>query len=484
LKSSSSFSIFDFANQLNSLKKGAAVKNNITFSLSLQKEIHKHKYSMDSEINKAFKELNIKSLLNRSNIMKQKGYSTASIIYLMVLLPFLKQYLSYLWSGKACQSQINAQKDTYYRFLNHEYFNWRKLVYLLALKVINNTGDVPLKQKVLIADDTLAPKTGKKMEMVSYHFDHTRKQSMLGYQCLQLGYHNGMNFFPIDVAFKTSRNRPNTTVRDIDKRTNGWQRRKEAFNKKTDMLVEMANRAWNAGIDASFMLFDSWFAHDDVISKIHNTGYGVICRLKRGRVKYVYQGKAYTLKQLWQNVVKKRTKWLADYQVKAVSLNVQLPKSGHVQVVFISDGKKQWQAFLSTDQDLEASEVLSYYSIRWSIEVFFKDAKQLLYLGSEQSNTFDAVIACYSLSMIRYLLLVYIFNKSKLIGPIGPLFRELSDDQVYFSMAEEFWRNVKELIIMSSQLLSDEIDRNNILYILEVIENVLCNQLDYSTAKL
>ncbi|WP_435550711.1 transposase [Desulfobacterium sp. N47] len=166
------------------------------------------------------------------------------------------------------------------------------------------------------------------------------------------------------------------------------------------------------------------------------------------------------------------------------SLNVQLPKSGHVQVVFISDGKKQWQAFLSTDQDLEASEVLYYYSIRWSIEVFFKDAKQLLYLGSEQSNTFDAVIASYSLTMIRYLLLVYIFNKSKLLGPLGPLFRELSDDQIYFSMANKFWRNVKELIIMSSQLLSDEIDTNNILYILEVIENVLYNQLDYSTAKL
>lgn len=99
------------------------MKNNITFSLSLQKEIHKHKYSVDSEINRAFKELNIKSLLNRSNIMKQKGYSTASIIYLMVLLPFLKQYLSYLWSGKACQSQIDAQKDTYYRFLNHSSYH-------------------------------------------------------------------------------------------------------------------------------------------------------------------------------------------------------------------------------------------------------------------------------------------------------------------------------------------------------------------------
>ncbi len=55
---------------------------------------HKHKHSMDSEINKAFKGLNIKSILHRSNIMKQKGYSTANIIYLLVLLPFLKHTCS------------------------------------------------------------------------------------------------------------------------------------------------------------------------------------------------------------------------------------------------------------------------------------------------------------------------------------------------------------------------------------------------------
>jgi hypothetical protein len=67
----------------------------------------------------------------------------------------------------------------------------------------------------------------------------------------------------------------------------------------------MVERAWHSGIDASFVLFDSWFAHDKIISSICDTGYGVICRLKRGRVKYSYQGKQYTLKQLWQQVAKR-----------------------------------------------------------------------------------------------------------------------------------------------------------------------------------
>jgi len=32
----------------------------------------------------------------------------------------------------------------------------------------------------------------------------------------------------------------------------------------------MVQRAWNAGFDASFLLFDSWFAYDAVISQIQD----------------------------------------------------------------------------------------------------------------------------------------------------------------------------------------------------------------------
>ena len=50
----------------------------------------------------------------------------------------------------------------------------------------------------------------------------------------------------------------------------------------------MLKRAWAQGIDASYVLFDSRYAHDVLISKITDIGYGVICRLKAGQVKYTY----------------------------------------------------------------------------------------------------------------------------------------------------------------------------------------------------
>lgn len=449
------------------------MKTNKSFSLSLQREFQKSQTMFDSEINKAFNDLKLKQLLNRSSIRKQRGYSTVSILFLIVLLPFLKRTISDLRSTHYIKSGLDAQKDSYYRFLNNERFNWRKLVYLVAVKIISSCEKVPLSQGVLIADDTIAPKSGKQMELVSYHFDHKAGRSVLGNQCLQLGYHNGINFFPIDVTFNTSSKRPNNNCRDIDKRTNGWRRRKEALSKKTDTLVQMINRAWNSGINASFVLFDSWFAHDDVISRILNIGYGVICRLKKGHVKYTYQGKQYTLKKLWQQVAKKQTRYIGKYQVKGVCLNVTLPKSGDIRILFVSDGKKQWHAFLCTDMELDAMEILDYYTKRWAIEVFFKDAKQMLYLGKEQSKTFDAMVASYSIVMIRYLLLVYIIRKQRIIGPVGPLFREISEEQTFLHMAGKMWAYIKELFIRSSHILSCNIELDDILHLIDITEQRL-----------
>lgn len=460
------------------------MKSHNTFSLSMQKQIAQKNISFDCELNRAFNDLQFRTLLNRSGIRKQKGYAAISVLFLIVLLPFIKRTLNDFGKTTFITKSIDADKDTYYRFLNHERYNWRRLVYYVAIKIINFCGDVPLSQKVLIADDSVIPKTGKNMELVSYHFDHKVGRSILGNQCLQLGYHNGVNFFPIDAVFNTSSKRPNNHLRNIDRRTNGFRRRKEALKKKTDMLVQMVERAWQEGIDASFILFDSWFAHDDVISKIYKVGYGVICRLKKGRVKYSFQGEAYTLKQLWQKIAKKKATYIGKYQVKGACLNAFLPKTGEVRILFVSDGKKQWHAFLCTDLEMSASEILDYYTKRWAIEVFFKDAKQMLRMGKEQSRTFDAVIASHSIVMIRYLLLVYITNKKKISGPIGPLFREISEQQTFLQMAEKMWAYVKELIIQSSEILCHEIEPDIVLHLIDVTENSILNQGAFAPAKL
>jgi hypothetical protein len=144
------------------------MKRNIAFSLSLQTEIEKRRLNVESEVNKSMNELGIRSLLNQSGIHKEKWVSTVSLLFVLLVLPIIKQSLRAMWSGDFFQNLIRAQKDTYYRFLNHPYFNWRKLVALLARREIARTDRTPFNEKTLIVDDTIIGKTGENMELVSY----------------------------------------------------------------------------------------------------------------------------------------------------------------------------------------------------------------------------------------------------------------------------------------------------------------------------
>lgn len=108
---------------------------------------------------------------------------------------------------------------------------------MLALRIMNMFEKRPLADKVLIADDTIIAKTGKHIDLVSYHFDHTEQRSVLGHQWLQLAYQVGTKLFPIDMAVHVSEKRPDNKTSEVAARSAGAQRRKEGFKKKDRHLA-------------------------------------------------------------------------------------------------------------------------------------------------------------------------------------------------------------------------------------------------------
>jgi len=53
------------------------------------------------------------------------------------------------------------------------------------------------------------------MELFSYHFNPKTSRIVLGYQHLQFGYHNGINFFSHDVVTHTSEKSHNLVTSNI-----------------------------------------------------------------------------------------------------------------------------------------------------------------------------------------------------------------------------------------------------------------------------
>ena len=119
--------------------------------------------------------------------------------------------------------------------------------------------------------------------------------------------------------------------------------------------------------------------------------------------------------------------------------------------------KKNWALFLSTDPQLSAEQMLQVYSIRWSVEVYFKEVKQHLGFLSEQTRSFASFIASIHLCAIRYLLLTYAALSGN--GQNVPEVREPIKEQLdMLCFARRLWHYFRSLVcrsIRASKTLTD-----------------------------
>jgi hypothetical protein len=224
---------------------------------------------------------------------------------------------------------------------------------------------------------------------------------------------------------------------------------------KLQLAHTMIKRAMSHGLRAGYVLLDSWYAWPSFINKIRQISQDlhVICRLKDTMTQYEYRGKKYRLSQLYQKVKNNlRKSKRTGLMLKRVT--VKIPGSDeNATIVFAKGyfepeqdtvrGKKKtqsprWVAFLSTDTRLRASTIIKKYTKRWSAEVFFKESKQLLALGKEQSKSFQAQVFATTNSFLRYALLNYL-NEREYKTSRGCLFETLADETATITYARRLW---------------------------------------------
>ncbi|HKK46226.1 MAG TPA: transposase, partial [Balneolaceae bacterium] len=101
-------------------------------------------------------------------------------------------------------------------------------------------------------------------------------------------------------------------------------------------------------------------------------------------------------------------------------------------------GQRRWRMIVCSDRSLGFTRVMRLYSIRWSIEVFFKEAKQHLQLGASQAQNLDGQIADITLSMIRYTLLSF-RKRFTAYETLGELFAAYREQLLTLTITEQIW---------------------------------------------
>lgn len=261
---------------------------------------------------------------------------------------------------------------------------------------------------------------------------------------LTLGWSDGNTFIPLAFSHLSSEKESNRLCGgndSIDKRTNGYQRRKEAVRKSTEVLLELLSQAKAYMVPASYLLFDSWFAFPKLIRKaweIHQLH--IVCMLKAmPKVYYEYQGQRLNLNQLYAAVKKRRGRAKI---LSSIVIGIGQLENGEqlaARIVFVRDRRqrRKWLALLTTDTELPDDEVVRIYGKRWNIEVFFKMSKSYLRLAKEfQTRSYDSMVAHTTIVFIRYIMLALESRSGQDPRTIGNLFYECCDEVRDISLTE------------------------------------------------
>ena len=392
------------------------------------------------KIDDFFNRYKITSTLHRCGIRKRRGHSVRSLIMTIFTLPFVGKNF---FRGIVINEELAFGKDAAYELLKGCTSNWRRLLLVLGARLYGffNRLTNETRDSVLIVDDSPYDRSrSKKVELLSRVRDHSSGRYLKGFRMLTICWSDGVSCLPMDFALLSSadaKKRLCESYKSMDKRCCAWQRRKEATVKATEHLETIVKRILSTGVQANYLLMDSWFTMPATVTalKEHIDVIGMV--KKTPKIHYGYDGRQMDLMAIYRNLKKRRGR--AKIKASAV---VTLKDGPKVKLVFVQDKrKKDWLALMSTDLELANEEIIRIYGKRWDIEVFFKMAKQHLKLAKEiQCRDFDALIAHTSIVFMRYMFLAYQCRIETDHRTFGDLFYACCDEIADISFIEAIYR--------------------------------------------
>jgi hypothetical protein len=377
----------------------------------------------DTELADGIQRHSLVGLLSQAISRKRRcdGEALVNVLCALLVWPLLKVKSIHCFCCELCQI-LEGQVSVLYDFLGREDINWRGVASQVARQVDRANDLGARSQRALVVDDTSQARAGRKVEGTSCYFDHTEGRHRKGHQVLQLGVAGEKGFLPIEAQIVTGQKGAVDKPKDRpfhDQRSSAARdMRRAREHSKPQLFREMLQRALEAGFRAMYVLADAWFGCKENIACCLKNKLTAIFQMKRGLLAYRYRGRDYTAYQLYGLVQRRMRPANRKARFKTASLVVSLnletnPRQpaqwAEVRLVFSAPVRATsadtWVVFLCTDVKLSEARILEVYSLRWSIEVYFKEIKQNLGFLKEQSGRYQLAYASVHLAALRYLLL-------------------------------------------------------------------------------
>ena len=242
----------------------------------------------------------------------------------------------------------------------------------------------------------------------------------------------------------------------IDSRTCGGSARVQAKVKATDVLFSLLDEALKAGINAQYLLFDTWFALPSVISKVVKRHLDAIAMVKKSpKLRFYLDGEPLPFTERYKGFRNRRGR---SKYLLSVTVEMAVKENG-VKLVYVRNrtNKGKYLVLLSTNTTLAEEEIILIYGKRWSIEVFFKDCKSYLRLEKDcRTLSYDAKTAYTAIVFARYAMLSAEQRTCTDNRTMGDLFYSVEDElrditwlEAFRLLTDSFLESVTEKLFLT-----------------------------------
>lgn len=263
-----------------------------------------------------------------------------------------------------------------------------------------------LKKGVLVVDDTINHKTGKHMEGVNIHYDHSEGRCVLGHQLVTSDLVIGSLSLPLDFKLY---------VRDDGQ---------PEFKTKQELFRILVKKAAEEGIPFTCVVTDTWYFNRRNMRCVEELGRDWVAGCKSNRLILMPRGWT-PVSAYIENVPKSKFREVkvgtekGERRFWTYAKNVTMRNCWRVRIVisYETPGLMGEPKILATNRlDWDVKTIIKTYLKRWRVESSYRDAKQELGLESYELRKLRGIRRHWLMVFLAHDLLQL---SSRNGGPIG-----------------------------------------------------------------
>ena len=382
-------------------------------------------------------------------------------LVLLIILSWQRRNITALYRHLDNCSQ--PHRSRFNNFLNVGRWNPQVVLQLKAYELLSSLNPRKGETIEFVLDDSKKQKRGKVMEAVTWIRDPLTGRNIRGHQYVTATIRFRGHTIPFGIRLYIKKEDCPSLGRE--------------FKKTTQLAAELISEFEPPKGVCVRVLFDSYYLCPVVVKACRKRDFQFVSVLKNNRNLFKNGRKLKTgtySRNLFRRRKKKtfsirKSKGYVKYAyVDAGWLNVS--KLGRLHVIFSRKKTDPRILGLVTDEaKLSASQMIRTYDDRWSIEVFFKDSKQLLGLGQYQNLSIEAAVTHLHLVCFAYALLTHVAisresaqGKQKSTGRLSTaglqnevrriVWDDLTDYLKQFSSGNQIVKELERLLIPVAEL--------------------------------